>query len=95
MVVALAMEWRELLFANWPVDPDVVSAHLPDTLAVDSHDGSAWLSVVPFTNAAVRPHRLPSRLGIDLPELNLQPTSPSTARPASTSSASTPRDSSA
>ncbi|EMA40386.1 hypothetical protein C448_13581 [Halococcus morrhuae DSM 1307] len=72
MVVALAMEWRELLFANWPVDPDIVSAHLPDALAVDSHDGSAWLSVVPFTNAAVRPRRLPSRLGIDLPELNLR-----------------------
>jgi uncharacterized protein YqjF (DUF2071 family) len=72
MVVALAMEWRELLFANWPVDPDVVSAHLPDALDVDSHDGSAWLSVVPFTNAAVRPRRLPSRLGIDLPELNLR-----------------------
>ncbi|WP_195155968.1 YqjF family protein [Halococcus agarilyticus] len=72
MVVALAMDWQELLFANWPVDPDLVDAHLPDALAVDTYDGSAWLSVVPFTNAAVRPRGLPTRLGVDLPELNLR-----------------------
>lgn len=72
MVVPLAMDWQDLLFANWPVDPDVVDAHLPDTLDVDTHDGSAWLSVVPFTNAAVRPRGLPAQLGVDLPELNLR-----------------------
>ena len=72
MVVPLAMDWQDLLFANWPVDPDVVDAHLPDALDVDTHDGSAWLSVVPFTNAAVRPRGLPAQLGVDLPELNLR-----------------------
>lgn len=72
MVVPLEMEWRHLLFENWPVDPDTVAASLPAGLAVDTHDGSAWLSVVPFANLAVRPEGLPSSLGTGLPELNLR-----------------------
>jgi uncharacterized protein YqjF (DUF2071 family) len=72
MVVALEMGWRHLLFENWPVDPDVMDAHLPDGLSPDVYDGSAWLSVVPFTNVAVRPKGLPERLGVRLPELNLR-----------------------
>lgn len=66
------MGWRHVLFANWPVDPDVVAAHLPDSLSVDTDDGRAWLSVVPFTNVAVRPAGLPAWMGFDLPELNLR-----------------------
>jgi len=72
MVVPLAMGWRHLLFENWPLDPEVVDAHLPEPLSPDVHDGSAWLSTVPFTNAAVRPKWLPRALGVRLPELNLR-----------------------
>jgi uncharacterized protein YqjF (DUF2071 family) len=72
MVIPLAMEWRELLFASWSVEPGVVAAHLSDALSVDTHDGDAWLSVVPFTNAIVRPRGVPAALGVDLPELNLR-----------------------
>ncbi|SNZ13098.1 hypothetical protein SAMN06269185_2042 [Natronoarchaeum philippinense] len=72
MVVPLAMGWRHLLFENWPIDPDVMDAHLPDALAPDTYDGSAWLSVVPFTNVAVRPKGVPEAFGIRLPELNLR-----------------------
>ncbi|WP_251343628.1 YqjF family protein [Haloplanus halophilus] len=71
-MVPLEMGWRHLLFENWPVDPAVVDAHLPDALTVDTHDGDAWLSAVPFTNVAVRPRGLPARLGLPLPELNLR-----------------------
>lgn len=66
------MGWRHVLFANWAVDPDVVAAHLPEPLSVDTYDGAAWLSVVPFTNVAVRPAGLPARAGFRLPELNLR-----------------------
>jgi uncharacterized protein YqjF (DUF2071 family) len=71
-MVPLEMEWRHLLFENWPVGPAVVDAHLPDPLTVDEHDDRAWLSVVPFANAAVRPAGLPARVGLHLPELNLR-----------------------
>ncbi|QLH78907.1 DUF2071 domain-containing protein [Halosimplex rubrum] len=66
------MGWRHVLFANWPVDPEIVRAHLPESLTVDTHDGRAWLSVVPFTNVAVRPHGFPEWTGFRLPELNLR-----------------------
>lgn len=72
MVVSLHMGWRHVLFANWPVDPALVDAHLPEALSVDTHAGDAWLSVVPFTNVDVRPRALPAGLGVALPELNLR-----------------------
>jgi len=49
-----------------------MDAHLPEGLEPDVHDGSAWLSTVPFVNAAVRPKWLPASLGVRLPELNLR-----------------------
>ncbi|MFD1599942.1 YqjF family protein [Halobellus rarus] len=72
MVVRLAMGWRHLLFESWPVDPELMDSHLPAALEADRHDGSAWLSVVPFTNVAVRPERLPKQVGIRLPEVNVR-----------------------
>jgi len=72
MVTTLHMGWRHVLFVNWPVDPAVVEPQLPAGLEVDTYDGRAWLSVVPFTNVDVRPAWLPSGLGTLLPEINLR-----------------------
>lgn len=69
---ALHMGWRHLLFASWPVDPDLLEPRIPDGLAVDTRDGRAWLSVVPYVNVDVRPRRLPRGTGFRLPELNLR-----------------------
>lgn len=73
MVTSLHMGWRHVLFANWPVDPGLLDAHLPSALSVDTYDSDAWLSVVPFTNVDVRPTWLPDGWGLPLPELNLRP----------------------
>lgn len=72
MIGSLHMGWRHVLFANWPVDPAVVRPHIPDVLSVDTYEGEAWLSVVPFTNVDVRPTWVPEGLGFPLPELNLR-----------------------
>lgn len=72
MVVSLHMGWRHVLFANWPIAPQIIEPHLPEALALDIHDGEAWLSVVPFTNVDVRPQIFPSGTGLPLPELNLR-----------------------
>jgi uncharacterized protein YqjF (DUF2071 family) len=72
MVLPLAMGWRYLLFENWAVDPAVMDAHLPERLSPDTYDGSAWLTVVPFTNVAVRPRGVPAAAGFRLPELNVR-----------------------
>ena len=66
----LEMTWRDGLFAHWPVDPEVVAAALPDGLSVATHDGDAYLGVVPFVMDDIRPRELPT--GLSFPELNLR-----------------------
>jgi uncharacterized protein YqjF (DUF2071 family) len=66
----LSMEWRNLLFAHWPVPVEVVAESLPSDLSVDTYDGSAWLGVVPFKMADIRPRGSP--VGWSFHELNLR-----------------------
>ena len=72
MSIPLAFEWRHMLFANWPIDPGAVEERLPEALSVQTHDGDAWLSVLPFVNGDTRPRGLPAAVGVDVPELNLR-----------------------
>lgn len=50
------MNWRDLAFYHWRVDPARIAPHLPPGLDVDLYGGEAWLGVVPFhmTNARLR-----------------------------------------
>ncbi len=66
------MEWRNLLVASWPVDPEVVDARLPDGVTADTFDGRAWLSAVPFVMKDVRPLGIPASIGRTFGELNLR-----------------------
>ncbi|MDB2282885.1 DUF2071 domain-containing protein [Halorubrum ezzemoulense] len=66
----LEMTWRDGLFAHWPVDPSTVAAALPDGLSVATHDGDAYLGVVPFVMEDIRPRGVPR--GLSFPELNLR-----------------------
>ncbi|MDH5019493.1 YqjF family protein [Halobacterium rubrum] len=68
----LSMRWEDLLVASWPVEPDLVADRLPDGLTVDTFDGDAYLSVVPFVMADVRPRGLPAAVGRTFGELNLR-----------------------
>ncbi|MGM0389521.1 MAG: YqjF family protein [Natrinema limicola] len=47
---------RNGLFAHWPVDPDELRPHVPSQLALETWDGRAWVSVLPFvlTNVGLR-----------------------------------------
>ncbi|WP_248299410.1 YqjF family protein [Halorhabdus amylolytica] len=64
------MEWRDVFFIHWPVDPAVVEPTLPDSLAVDTFDDRAWLGIVGFRMADIRPRFAP--LGRSFRELNLR-----------------------
>ena len=55
----MAQSWHDLLFAHWPVPPAVLAARLPRGLELDTFAGQAWLGVVPFRMAGVRPRPLP------------------------------------
>ncbi|MDB4786465.1 MAG: DUF2071 domain-containing protein [Planctomycetaceae bacterium] len=56
--------WRDLAFIHWRVPADEVQALLPDSLSVDTFDGSAWIGLVPFAMRNVRPWWSPSVPGV-------------------------------
>lgn len=70
MVALLEMTWRDALFAHWPVERSVVAERLPAGLEVDTYDGDAYLGVVPFEMADLRPRGSP--VGLSFGELNLR-----------------------
>jgi uncharacterized protein YqjF (DUF2071 family) len=64
------MSWRDALFAHWRVDPEAVAEALPTGLAPATRDGAAWVGVVTFEMADIRPHGSPVGLGFG--EVNLR-----------------------
>ena len=56
---AIDMMWRDLLFMHWRVDSDHLQSLLPPGLEVDTHEGDAWVGLVPFTMDRVRLRALP------------------------------------
>jgi uncharacterized protein len=47
--------WGDLLFMHWPVPAQSLRPLIPEPLAIDTHDGVAWLGITPFTMWGVRP----------------------------------------
>lgn len=65
--------WQKLLFLHWRFDPAEVQRTLPHGLTVDTHDGAAWMGVVPFFMRNIRPWWSPPVPGIsNFLELNLR-----------------------
>ena len=51
--------WRDVSFAHWPIEPELVSLLLPPELRVDTFAGSAWVSLVGFEMDELRLRGLP------------------------------------
>lgn len=69
----MTMSWQDLLFAHWPLAPSAIAPRLPAGLVLDTFDGQAWLSVVPFRMADVGARWLPRLPGVSaFPELNIR-----------------------
>jgi uncharacterized protein YqjF (DUF2071 family) len=56
----LRNRWDNLAFVHWAYEPEVVQALLPDDLRADTHDGRAWVSLVPFEMRDAMPRWLPA-----------------------------------
>jgi len=66
-------EWNRLLFLHFRVDESVIRPLIPPRLQVDTFDGSAWVSLVPFTMNRIRPRLLPPFPPVsDFEEVNLR-----------------------
>ncbi|AXC10429.1 hypothetical protein ACPOL_1078 [Acidisarcina polymorpha] len=69
----MTQRWNDLLFAHWPLPATQISRLLPEGLAVDTFDGSAWVGVVPFWMDRVQIRGMPLVPGANrFPELNLR-----------------------
>ncbi len=66
------MTWRDGLFVHWPVDPDELRPHVPSQLTLETRDGRAWLSVVPFVLTNVGLRGTPSIARLAFAELNVR-----------------------
>jgi len=69
----MAQRWHDLLFAHWPVAPEVMRTLVPSQLTLDMFDDHCWLGVVPFWMSGVRARGLPALPGLSrFPELNVR-----------------------
>lgn len=65
--------WNDLLFAHWPIDPDVMRPLVPSVLALDTFNGKCWIAVAPFHMSEIRGRWMPQIPGLSaFPELNVR-----------------------
>jgi uncharacterized protein YqjF (DUF2071 family) len=53
--VLMHQSWHHLLFMHWEVPPGELQRLIPPELTVDTHEGKAYVGLVPFTMTGVRP----------------------------------------
>lgn len=69
----MAQTWHDLLFAHWPLPPQVLRPLVPEQLPLDTYDGQCLLAVAPFHMSNVRPRGVPPLPRFSsLPELNVR-----------------------
>ncbi|HXN25119.1 MAG TPA: DUF2071 domain-containing protein [Candidatus Dormibacteraeota bacterium] len=69
----MAQVWHDLLFAHWPLGPEILRPLVPPGLALDTWNGQAWLAVVPFRMTGVRLRATPAIPWFSaFPELNVR-----------------------
>lgn len=66
------LTWRHGLFAHWPCQPERLRPFVPASLDLDTHDGRAWVSVLPFVVADVGLRLAPSFTRVTTQELNVR-----------------------
>lgn len=70
---AMKQTWSKLLMMHYPVAPEVVQPYLPRGLFLDTFDGAAWISMVPFLMSNVHPRfTFPVPWLSVFPELNVR-----------------------
>lgn len=56
----MRQRWDDVSFLHWDVDSDAAQSLLPPGLDVDTHDGRAWVGLVPFQMRGIAPIGLPA-----------------------------------
>jgi uncharacterized protein YqjF (DUF2071 family) len=46
MFPTLRIVGEDVLFAHWPIEPDTLRSVVPGPIAIDTFDGSGWLTII-------------------------------------------------
>jgi len=69
----LAQEWHHVLFLHWPVDSRALRPLVPSLLEIDTRDGCAWVTALPFMMRRLRPRGPPALPWLSsFPQLNVR-----------------------
>jgi uncharacterized protein YqjF (DUF2071 family) len=69
----MAQTWNDLLFAHWPIAPDLLRPLVPTQLPLDTYDGTAWVAIAPFHMSGIHARAVPQIPGLAaFPELNVR-----------------------
>jgi uncharacterized protein len=69
----MLQSWRHLAFLHFDCDPEELRGLLPNGLELDTFEDRAWVGLVPFEIAGLRPPRLPALPWISrFPETNVR-----------------------
>ena len=57
--VLMHQNWHHLLFLHWEIPAEELQRLIPPQLTIDTHEGKAYVGLVPFTMTGVRPVMTP------------------------------------
>ncbi|MFC4559592.1 YqjF family protein [Virgibacillus kekensis] len=65
--------WRDLLFMHWPVPLSNIRPYVPAPFEIETYNGQAWISIVPFRATFNGPRGMPGKIPFsDYLELNVR-----------------------
>jgi uncharacterized protein YqjF (DUF2071 family) len=68
-----AQSWVDTAFIHWPVDAGALRRLVPESVELETYDGSAWLGITPMLLTGLRLRGLPPLPGVStFPELNVR-----------------------
>jgi uncharacterized protein YqjF (DUF2071 family) len=69
----MSQKWDNLLFLHWPIEPMLLRPLIPESLEIDTFEGSAWIGITPFAATNLRLMSLPPLPGFaSFLELNVR-----------------------
>ncbi len=69
----MGQRWEDLLFVSWPVPIEALRPHIPAAVEIETAEGSAWISAVPFWMSHAHFRNLPPIPFLSsFPEVNLR-----------------------
>jgi uncharacterized protein YqjF (DUF2071 family) len=72
-VPVMRQTWGKLLFMHWRLPFDALRQAVPDELSIDTYEGEAWITILPFTIWGMRASFLPPVPGLsEMHEFNVR-----------------------